>query len=339
MRLLLKFPFLWVRRDSTRDNETRPLLPKGERDLGTAAVSASEDSQKVPDGKPYPADKGGRSSGFSETRRGLPPQTTFSLSSFVLKYLLFLSNLVLCVLGLVTLALGLWGLVDKESFAQERIGHIGTDPMLLFVCLGLALFLLCLSGCMGSLRENVCLLQAFSAGLLAVLSSQVLAAIVAYSLQGQIEGSLRTGMLTAMARYQDDLDLRFIMDEIQTGLQCCGADSYQDWEVNIYYNCSAPGARACGVPASCCVDPLENGTVGNSQCGFGARHLDEFSAHSVVFLGGCLGAVARWMERHSGAMWTVAIISLAVQVLVLFASGRLLEDIRRKKAAWQRGSA
>uniref|UniRef100_A0A8C2FP90 Tetraspanin n=1 Tax=Cyprinus carpio TaxID=7962 RepID=A0A8C2FP90_CYPCA len=219
---------------------------------------------------------------------------------YILKYLLITSNLLFTVLGLVALVIGLWGLINKESFAQEKISGIGTDPMLLFMFLGLILALLSLMGCIGALRKNMCLLRTFSAFVLVLLVVQVLAVVVLYSLQGQIENYLRSGMLAAMVRYQADLDLRFIIDEIQTGLQCCGADTYRDWGINVYFNCSAPGVQACGVPPSCCIDPLENGTVWNSQCGVGAQQLDEFSAQSVIFLGGCLGSISRCINQHSG---------------------------------------
>uniref|UniRef100_A0AAQ4RKX9 Tetraspanin 10 n=1 Tax=Gasterosteus aculeatus aculeatus TaxID=481459 RepID=A0AAQ4RKX9_GASAC len=152
---------------------------------------------------------------------------------------------------------------------------IGTDPMLVFLTAGSVLTLLCLSGCVGALRENRTLLKLFS-----------------------------------------------------SNLQCCGADNYRDWELNIYYNCSAPGVLACGVPATCCVDPLENGTVWNSQCGLGAQLLDEFSAQSVIFLGGCLGGISRWIEQHEGLIGTVAIVVVGVQILTLFITSRLLESIR-----------
>uniref|UniRef100_A0A3Q3MVA8 Tetraspanin n=1 Tax=Mastacembelus armatus TaxID=205130 RepID=A0A3Q3MVA8_9TELE len=247
-------------------------------------------------------------------------------------YFLFLCNLVFTVLGLVVLGLGMWGLISKESFAQEKIGSIGTDPMLMFVMLGFVLTMLCLSGCVGALRENCCLLKLFSAAVLVLITIQVVVAIIAYSLQDQIGGYLRSGMLAAMVHYQDDLDLRFITDEIQSNLQCCGADNYRDWEINIYYNCSAPGVLACGVPATCCVDPLENGTVWNSQCGVGAQLLDEFTAQSVIFLGGCLGGISRWIKQHEGVIGTVAIIVLGVQILTVFITTRLLDSIQQHKA-------
>ena len=34
--------------------------------------------------------------------------------------------------------------------------------------------------------------------------------------------------------------------------KCCGGETYNDWQRNIYFNCSSPGAEACGVPFSCC---------------------------------------------------------------------------------------
>uniref|UniRef100_A0A8C2FMG8 Tetraspanin n=1 Tax=Cyprinus carpio TaxID=7962 RepID=A0A8C2FMG8_CYPCA len=255
-----------------------------------------------------------------------------SWSDYILKYLLITSNLLFTVLGLVALVIGLWGLINKESFAQEKISGIGTDPMLLFMFLGLILALLSLMGCIGALRKNMCLLRTFSAFVLVLLVVQVLAVVVLYSLQGQIENYLRSGMLAAMVRYQADLDLRFIIDEIQTGLQCCGADTYRDWGINVYFNCSAPGVQACGVPPSCCIDPLENGTVWNSQCGVGAQQLDEFSAQSVIFLGGCLGSISRCINQHSGVIVTVVIILLGVQILTLFITDRLLQKIRWSRA-------
>ncbi|KAM9457351.1 tetraspanin-10 isoform 2-T2 [Clarias gariepinus] len=253
------------------------------------------------------------------------------LTDFLLKYVLFTSNLFFSVLGLATLGLGFWGLVIKESFAQEKLDGLGTDPMLFSVFLGLLLSLLCLTGCVGALRENQCLLRTFSAVLLVLVAAQVLVVIVAYSMQGWITQLLRSGMLTAMTRYQADLDLRFITDEVQIGLQCCGVDNYRDWEVNQYFNCSSPGVQACGVPPSCCVDPLENGTVWNSQCGLGAQQLDEFSAQSVIFLGGCMGNISRWINLHSGIIGIVTAGLLSVQFLTLVTTKRLLDRIQWNK--------
>ncbi|XP_070703572.1 tetraspanin-10 [Pempheris klunzingeri] len=324
--LIIKRIFLpWSRRDTTQ-NEFSPLIPK--------TASAKEDSAELGHvtTESHQTGPNNGQNHNSPVTASIRPHYGYSLMDYFLKYALFLCNLTFTVLGLVVLGLGLWGLITKESFAQEKIGSIGTDPMLILVTLGFLLTVLCLSGCVGALRENCSLLKLFSAAVLVLIAAQALAAIVAYSLQGQIGDYLRSGMLAAMVRYQDDLDLRFITDEIQSNLQCCGADDYRDWEINIYYNCSAPGVLACGVPATCCVDPLENGTVWNSQCGVGAQQLDEFTAQSVIFLGGCLGGISRWIEQHQGLIGTAGIVVLVVQILTLSIATRLLESIQWHKA-------
>ena len=69
----------------------------------------------------------------------------------------------------------------------------------------------------------------------------------------------------------------------------------------------------------------------NSQCGLGAQLLDEFSAQSEIFLGGCLGGMSRWIEQHKGLIGTVGIVVLGVQILTLFITTRLLESIQWHK--------
>ncbi|XP_020789651.1 tetraspanin-10 [Boleophthalmus pectinirostris] len=315
-----KITFPWQKGEFT-ENETSPLLPKA----GPAHGDIEEDTQNN-------TNQEGTKNGENTRNTKIEYFHRYTAMDYFLKYFLFFCNLLFTILGLIVLGLGMWGLVSKESFAQEKIGSIGTDPMLVLVSVGLLLFMLCLTGCVGALRENSCLLKVFSAVVLALIAAQVVVAILAYSLQDQIGNYLRSGMLAAMERYQDDLDLRFIVDEIQTNLQCCGADTYRDWEINIYYNCSAPGVLACGVPATCCVDPLENGTVWNSQCGVGAQTLDEFTAQSVVFLGGCLGGISRWIQQHEGLIGTVAIVVLGAQMVALFITTRLIESIHWHKS-------
>ncbi|KAL2100897.1 hypothetical protein ACEWY4_002658 [Coilia grayii] len=339
-QVLRNFPFRWSQRANAQDGETSLLIPKGETEeapaTGTTAYQGTETQ---------PASQEPSRPSEGESQKEKTPGSTAAhlrspdtLTDYILKIVLLTCNMLFTALGLALLGLGLWGLINKESFAQERVGQLGTDPMLVFLLLGLLLSLLCLTGCVGALRENYCLLRIFSALVLTMVAAQVLAAIVAYSLQERIVDVLRSGMLTAMARYQDDVDMRFITDEIQIGLQCCGADDYRDWEINVYYNCSAPGAQACGVPASCCVDPLENGTVWNSQCGSGALLLGEFTAQSVVFLGGCLGAMARWIEQHNALIGTVVVVLLVVQIFVLFVTTRLMDKIQWHRAVSRRAA-
>ncbi|XP_023813293.1 tetraspanin-10 isoform X2 [Oryzias latipes] len=215
--------FPWFRRDPSK-NEFSPLLPK------SGAAGGDDKEVDLETGTHQTETNNGQD---LKSPTWIQTHYSYSWMDYFLKYFLFLCNLAFTVFGLMVLGLGMWGLISKESFAQERIGSIGTDPMLVLVSLGFLLAVLCLTGCVGAIRENSCLLRLFSGILLILITVQVLIAIMAYSMQDQIEVYMRSGMLAAMAGYQDDLDLRFITDEIQTNLQCCGADTYRDWETNM----------------------------------------------------------------------------------------------------------
>ncbi|TFK05803.1 Lipoma-preferred partner like protein [Platysternon megacephalum] len=298
------------------EDERSPLLPETRR-LGKLLSSPN-----VPGPRFSPA--GEPDTGWPEKHPGkwdllLPPGHNLDSCSYCIKYLTFLWNLLFSVLGLLILAFGIWGLLDKESLVSERIVHLGSDPMLFFVLVGLAVSTVSLAGCMGALYENTCLLKFFTGGVVTFVILEILGGLVLYSLRHQIKGSLQNTMLVAVLRYQDDPDLRFIMDEVQMGLQCCGVESYQDWKMNMYFN--------CGVPASCCLNPLENGTITNSQCGFGALSMEEFAAQSIISLGGCAPQLSRWLHGHGGVLSAYFVFLILVEAGGFLLATKLLADL------------
>ncbi|KAH1182954.1 tetraspanin-10 [Mauremys mutica] len=317
------------------EDERSPLLPQTRR-LGKLLSSPN-----LPG--PLFSAAGDPGAGLPEKQPGkwdllLPPSHSLDFCSYCIKYLTFLWNLLFSVLGLLILAFGIWGLLAKESLVRERIAHLGSDPMLFFVLVGLAVSTVSLAGCVGALYENTCLLKFFTGGVITFVILEILGGLVLYSLRHQLQGSLRNTMLGAVLRYQDDPDLRFIMDEIQMGLQCCGAESYQDWQMNMYFNCSSPGVQACGVPASCCLNPLENGTITNSQCGFGALGMKEFEAQSIISLGGCVPQLSRWLRGHRGVLSAYFVFLILVEVGGFLLATKLLADLAFVRArGWQPG--
>lgn len=57
---------------------------------------------------------------------------------------------------------------------------------------------------------------------------------------------------------------------------CCGARGPNDWNLNIYFNCTDlnPSRERCGVPFSCCVrDPAVSGAGGGEVRGFPVHRL------------------------------------------------------------------
>ncbi|NXO99770.1 TSN10 protein, partial [Certhia brachydactyla] len=248
--------------------------------------------------------------------------------SHCVRYLAFLWNLLFLLLGLLILAVGVWGLLAKNPLpGGERGVPLGSDPMLLFVLVGLGASTVSLTGCLGAVRASPCLLRFFLGALLVFGGLEVLGGLLLLLARRRLRDALRDLLLLCLLRYQEDPDLQFLVDEVQRSLQCCGLESYRDWESNPYFNCSSPGAQACGVPASCCQDPLQNGSVPNLQCGFGGLGLGLAAAGAVLYVGGCEAALAMWLRGQAGAIATGAIALVLLEAVGALLALRVLGDV------------
>ncbi|NXW58461.1 TSN10 protein, partial [Eurystomus gularis] len=258
-------------------------------------------------------------------RCGAPPE--LSTFSQCVRHLAFLWNLLFLLLGLLALAVGVWGLLAKGSLRGDRLAPLGSDPMLLFVLVGLGASSVSLAGCLGTLRSSPCLLRFFVGAVLAFVGLEVLGGLLLLAARHRLRDALRDALFLCLLRYHDEPDLRFLVDELQRSLQCCGLGSYRDWETNPYFNCSAPGVQACSVPASCCLDPWQNGTLANTQCGFGALRLGDMAAGAVVHLGGCMAQLGAWLRSQAGGIAASAAVLVLVEATGVLMALKVLEDI------------
>ncbi|KAL2764536.1 tetraspanin-10 isoform a, partial [Daubentonia madagascariensis] len=160
------------------------------------------------------------------------PAPSLPTGSSCIKYLTFLSNFLFSLLGLLALVIGLWGLAVKGSVGSGWGGPLPADPMLGLVLGGLVVSAVSLAGCVGALCENTCLLRCFSGSILTFLVLESVAGALMVALWGPLQDCLENTLRVAITHYQDDLDLGFLLDQVQLGLQCCGVTSYQDWQQN-----------------------------------------------------------------------------------------------------------
>ncbi|XP_007958003.1 tetraspanin-10 [Orycteropus afer afer] len=259
------------------------------------------------------------------------PAASLSPGSTCAKYLTLLSNFLFSLLGLLGLAAGLWGLALKGPVGSGWGCALPTDPMLGLALGGLGVSAVSLAGCLGALCESPCLLRCYSAGVLAFLALEAVAGTLVVALWGPLQDGLEHTLHVAITRYQDDPDLCFLLDQVQLGLQCCGATSYQDWQRSPYFNCSSPGIQACSLPASCCNDPLEDGASVNAQCGSGALSLGQAEAGRVVHLEGCGPRLRRWLRQSARCLGVGAIAVVVVQGAELLLVTQLLNALAGRK--------
>ncbi|PNJ06596.1 TSPAN17 isoform 7 [Pongo abelii] len=235
------------------------------------------------------------------------------------KYFLFGFNIVFWVLGALFLAIGLWAWGEKGVLsnisALTDLG--GLDPVWLFVVVGGVMSVLGFAGCIGALRENTFLLKF-----------------------DWIRDQLNLFINNNVKAYRDDIDLQNLIDFAQEYWSCCGARGPNDWNLNIYFNCTDlnPSRERCGVPFSCCVrDPAED--VLNTQCGYDVRLKlvrGELEQQGFIHTKGCVGQFEKWLQDN---LIVVAGVFMGIALLQIFGiclAQNLVSDIKAVKANWSK---
>ncbi|XP_058629346.1 tetraspanin-33 isoform X2 [Onychostoma macrolepis] len=232
----------------------------------------------------------------------------FTFVSPGVKYLLFFFNVIFWVIALILISIGVYSRIVKHETA---LACLTVDPALLLMIVGILMFFITFCGCVGSLRENICLLQTLVAGILGFLFSD------------EARGKVTEMVDNAIQHYRDDLDLQNLIDYGQKQFNCCGGISYMDWSQNMYFNCSKenPSRERCSVPFSCCLLSKEE-TVVNTMCGHGVQNLEYLAASAFINTNGCIDKVVNWVHSNLFLLGGIT-LGLAIPQLV----GILLSQI------------
>ncbi|KAF6733863.1 Tetraspanin-33 [Oryzias melastigma] len=150
----------------------------------------------------------------------------------------------------------------------------------MLMVVGIFMFIVTFCGCVGSLRENLCLLQTG-------------------------RGKVTEMINKSIVHYRDDIDLQNLIDFGQKEFRCCGGEAFTDWSHNIYFNCSDknPSRERCSVPFSCCI--MTKDTVrfrlhlySTLMCGQGMQELTYIRAGEHIYTDGCIDKLANWIHSN-----------------------------------------
>ncbi|KAM9011590.1 tetraspanin-14 isoform 1-T1 [Ara ararauna] len=251
------------------------------------------------------------------------------------KYLLFSYNIVFWLAGVAFLAAGLWAWSEKGVLSDltKVTGLHGLDPVLLVLVVGIVMFTLGFAGCVGALRENICLLKFFCGAIVFIFLLEVAVAVLAFLFQDWVRDRVKEFFENNIKSYRDDIDLQNLIDSLQKINHCCGAQGPDDWDFNIYFNCSSESKsrEKCGVPFSCCIpDPAQK--VVNTQCGYDIRKKSKSQWDDQIFVKGCILALEAWLPRNIYIVAGVFIAISLLQIFGIFLARTLISDIEAVKA-------
>ncbi|KAM4555001.1 tetraspanin-17 isoform 2-T2 [Odontesthes bonariensis] len=241
------------------------------------------------------------------------------------------------LLGAAFLGIGLWAWAEKGVLSNlSSITDLGGfDPVWLFIVVGGVMFVLGFAGCIGALRENTFLLKFFSVFLGLIFFLELTAGILAFVFKDWIKDQLNFFINNNVKAYRDDIDLQNLIDFAQEYWLCCGAHGPDDWNLNIYFNCTDknPSRERCGVPFSCCVkNPSED--VINTQCGYDVRLQGDIERQKYIYTKGCVGQFEKWLQDNLIIVAGVFVGVALLQIFGICLAQNLVSDVKAVKANW-----
>merc|ERR1711962_700736 len=262
--------------------------------------------------------------------KGFLPQTA--------QFLLFLTNFLVFLLGIVTLGFGIWVLVDKPSFLhlfEDAQGVLNDNnihafdisiyasaPVILIV-VAVIVSLIAFFGCFGALKESKCLLITYFVIVFCILSifmACIVGAVLLY--QGQFEYDIKDPLTESIKMYKDtseevdDQAFRDIWNTVQGELRCCGVNNASDWSLAKDAGWAKPGFNK---PEGCCMHKL-NGETTNDSEKEACRKASPFVQTDVYTFEGCYTTFVNEVKSHQVKIFGAAIgIVVAMFMNLLFA--------------------
>ncbi|NXD17572.1 TSN1 protein, partial [Nothocercus nigrocapillus] len=227
----------------------------------------------------------------------LSPGAKMGLFTFI-KVMMILFNLAIFLGGAALLGVGIWVVVDGESFFRI-FGAISTSVLQVvnvsyfLIVIGAILLIIGFLGCCGAQKESKCLLMLFFTVVLIIFIAEIAAAVVALVYTGVAE-TLLTATVTPLLKdkFGKEPSLTQIWNVTMKELHCCGLNNYTDltdspW-LSEYHSYPAPCCSGKEPPCSSsllpcflqgCFDQLlteirkNSGVVGGVAAGIAALEI------------------------------------------------------------------
>ena len=226
--------------------------------------------------------------------------------SRVLKYLLFIFNLLFLLAGLALIIIGAVATAKLTPYSNVAGVHFNGVGVFLIV-IGFVVFLISFFGCLGAYKENYCLLVVFIVLMVITLLLLIAAIIAAFVMRNQVTKLITDGFNGTIAEYKDPKNdpITDLWDSIQKDLGCCGSSNYSDWLSNPYLR------NTSSTPDSCCLPEARKAECGKEQA----------KSPSQIYKDGCSEKVSNLVFSNVVAVGGAAVaIGILMLIGIIFAS-------------------
>ncbi|CAI9729441.1 tetraspanin-33-like isoform X1 [Octopus vulgaris] len=221
------------------------------------------------------------------------------------KYALFVNSILVLVLGCVMVAMSMVTRLQREEISLFE--SIDMDPVYFVLGMGAFVVFISLLGCLGALRESVWTLHFFCICVMMIFLLEIVTFVFALTLMSNIQGNITHSISKGIKQYGLNQKKDAVLDDLQQKYSCCGTKTYEDWNFNPFFNCSAHGHLTCKVPDSCCHPPVI------TRCGllWNLPRTSHSNPNKRIFIQGCVPVLMNIFKMNA------VIIGLSMLVIAL----------------------
>jgi len=201
--------------------------------------------------------------------------TTLDPAVACIKYLIFAINFIIWTLGAVLLGVAIWVRGDGGLWEYTDNLDIERYYFACYICMTAAALILIVGflGCLGAAMESPCILLSYFIITACVVILEIAATVLVWKIAGgdRLQNVLSNEIKWHIERRNYDDGSRRFLDLIQLKLECCGAETFLDYQ-----------KASQDIPASCNSDRTNN--INIRSCGEMLRRFLEVR-------GGAIGGV------------------------------------------------
>ncbi|KAJ8935318.1 hypothetical protein NQ314_012885 [Rhamnusium bicolor] len=229
------------------------------------------------------------------------------------KYMLFVANFMFVMVGFLLISIGSTIKAIYWDFDDFMADHYYSASKLA-IAIGVIIFFVALFGCVGALKESVCLINTYAFFLFCVLILEISVSITAYIMRANLDATIEMKMNEAMYYY--NTYTQYTWNATQYNLRCCGVQGPMDWypfgEEYGLTKVVADDDIVYFVPDTCCF---------NENC----KSVDSIYAY------GCLEKITYIVSECALLLAVGALCVSFIQLLGIIFSHLLARSIRRLK--------
>jgi len=239
-------------------------------------------------------------------------------------------NLILVILAVACLGFGIWLKVDDGAQDMAGLDAIAPSSMgtaaVLFIVIGLIIFLIAFFGCFGAWRKAAGFLLVYIIIVGLILLFQIVIMIVVATSDSAV-AKLKESMHDVVNEY--DSKLNDSLNALQTQFKCCGVDNLTDFENSNWWNNTKKADEV--VPFSCCVmNETSKMPLNSVKCQTAAG--EETPSNEYLHTEGCYQKLISWSASNQSKGIAFVVTLLLVQLIVWCAAIYLRIQIKKEEA-------